>query len=290
MTPAATARVIDGKAVAAELRATVTERAAAFAAAQNRPPALATILVGEDPASHVYVGMKHKGCEEVGIHSVDHRLPATVASSELAELMRELGANDEVDGILLQLPLPDALDDNAMTELIDPAKDVDGLTSASAGHLVQGRPAMVPCTPAGVMRLLDHAGAQLRSAHAVVVGRSNLVGRPLATLLLQRDATVTVCHSKTADMGAVTRQADVLVPCVGRPGLITAELVKPGAVVIDVGTTLTEDGLRGDVDFDSVSTVAAALTPVPGGVGPMTIACLLDNTVTAAMRRSGMEN
>jgi methylenetetrahydrofolate dehydrogenase (NADP+)/methenyltetrahydrofolate cyclohydrolase len=206
----------------------------------------------------------------------------------LAALIAQANANDEIDGILLQLPLPDGLDDDAMTETIDPAKDVDGLTSTSAGRMVQGRPTLVPCTPSGVMRLLDHAGARLRGAHAVVLGRSNLVGRPLATLLLQRDATVTVCHSNTADLSAVTRLADVLVSCVGRPGLVTGEMVKPGAIVIDVGTTRAGDGLRGDVDFDSVSPVAAALTPVPGGVGPMTIACLLDNTVTAAARRTGL--
>ncbi len=290
MTSAATARVIDGKAVAAELRAEVAVRAERFAAAEGRPPALTTILVGDDPASHIYVGMKHKACDEVGIHSTDRRLEDGASAGDLAALLEQLGANDEIDGILLQLPLPAGLDDNAMTELIDVEKDVDGLTSASAGRVVQGRPALVPCTPSGVMRLIDHTGTPLRGAHAVVVGRSNLVGRPLATLLLQRDATVTVCHSKTADMGAMTRQADVLVSCVGRPGLITAEMVKPGAVVIDVGPTRTDDGLRGDVDFDSVAAVAGALTPVPGGVGPMTIACLLDNTVTAALRRAGMDD
>ncbi len=290
MTSAATARVIDGKAVAAELRAEVAVRAERFAAAEGRPPALTTILVGDDPASHIYVGMKHKACDEVGIHSTDRRLEDGASAGDLAALLEQLGANDEIDGILLQLPLPAGLDDNAMTELIDVEKDVDGLTSASAGRVVQGRPALVPCTPSGVMRLIDHTGTPLRGAHAVVVGRSNLVGRPLATLLLQRDATVTVCHSKTADMGAMTRQADVLVSCVGRPGLITAEMVKPGAIVIDVGTTRTDDGLRGDVDFDSVAAVAGALTPVPGGVGPMTIACLLDNTVTAALRRAGMDD
>lgn len=285
---AATA-VIDGRAVAADLRAAVAQRVERFTQHAGRAPALATILVGDDPASHVYVGMKHKACAEVGIVTADHPLAAATPADELAALLRELGANDEVDGILLQLPLPDALEADAMTELIDPAKDVDGLTSASAGRVLQGRTALVPCTPAGVMLLLDSTGVQLRGSHAVVVGRSNLVGRPLATLLLQRDATVTVCHSKTPDMGAITRQGDVLVSCVGRPGLISADMVKPGAIVIDVGTTRSADGLRGDVDFDAVATVAGAITPVPGGVGPMTIACLLDNTVAAAARRAGLE-
>jgi methylenetetrahydrofolate dehydrogenase (NADP+)/methenyltetrahydrofolate cyclohydrolase len=290
VTETAQAQLIDGKAVAAELRAEVAERAARFAGAQGRQPALATVLVGDDPASQVYVSMKHKACEEAGIRTLDHRLPQHTPASELSELIGQLNENDEIDGILLQLPLPEGLDDAQMTELIDPQKDVDGLTSISAGRVVQGRPALVPCTPAGVMLLIEHAGQDLRGAHAVVLGRSNLVGRPLSTLLLQRDATVTVCHSKTPDLGAITRQADVLVSCVGRPGLITGEMVKPGALVIDVGTTRTDDGLRGDIDFDSVSPVAGLLTPVPGGVGPMTIACLLDNTVAAASRRAGHED
>ncbi len=286
----AVADVIDGRAVAASLRDEVAARVRAFEQSQGRAPALATILVGEDPASQVYVGMKHKACAEAGIGALDDRLPADTSAGELAALIAQANANDEVDGILLQLPLPAGLDDAELTELIDPAKDVDGLTSTSAGRLVQGRRTLVPCTPAGVMRLLDHVGAQLRGAHAVVLGRSNLVGRPLATLLLRRDATVTVCHSKTSDLGAVTAQADVLVSCVGSPGLVTGEMVKPGAVVIDVGTTRADEGLKGDVDFDAVATVASAITPVPGGVGPMTIACLLDNTVTAALRRAGMED
>lgn len=279
-------KVIDGRAVAAGLRAQVADQVAVFREQHGRAPVLTTILVGDDPASAVYVANKHKACSEVGIEGRDRRLPATVAQAELAELIAELAADDAVDGILLQLPLPEGLDDDAMTELIPPEKDVDGLTSQSAGRLVQGRDGLVPCTPSGVMILLDHAGVELAGAEAVVVGRSNLVGLPAARLLLARNATVTTCHSRTKDLAAVTRRADVLISCVGSPGLIDGAMVKPGAVVIDVGTTRTEDGLSGDIDFDSVLGIAGAITPVPGGVGPMTIACLLDNTVKAARARA----
>lgn len=279
-------KVIDGKAVAAELRAKVAERAAAFAAEAGRAPTLATILVGDDPASHVYVNNKHKACAEVGITSEDHRIPADTSAKDLAALIAQLNERDEVDGILLQLPLPDGLDDDAMTELILPEKDVDGLTTINAGRMIQGRDALVPCTPSGVMILLDHVGAELSGAEAVVLGRSNLVGRPVASLLLARNATVTTCHSRTRDLAEVTRRADVLVACVGSPKLVTGEMIKPGAIVIDVGTTRAEDGLTGDVDFDSAIGVAGAITPVPGGVGPMTIACLLDNTLKAAEARA----
>lgn len=275
-------KVIDGKAVAAGLRAKVAERAAAFAESTGRAPTLATILVGDDPASHVYVNNKHKACAEVGITSEDHRIPADTSAADLAELITTLNDREEVDGILLQLPLPDGLDDDAMTELISPDKDVDGLTTVNAGRMIQGRDALVPCTPSGVMILLDHVGAELSGAEAVVLGRSNLVGRPVASLLLSRNATVTTCHSRTRDLGEVTRRADVLVACVGSPKLVTGDMIKPGAIVIDVGTTRAEDGLTGDIDFDSAQGVAGAVTPVPGGVGPMTIACLLDNTLKAA--------
>lgn len=279
------AAIIDGKAVAAALRAKVKGRADEFAARAGRRPALATILVGDDPASLVYVGMKHKACEEAGIESRDHRIDATVEAAALGQVLLDLNNDDTVDGILLQLPLPSGLDGAQMTELIDPLKDVDGLTSVNAGRMLQGREALIPCTPSGVMLLLEQQGVELSGADAVVVGRSNLVGRPLAALLLARNATVTVCHSKTRDMAAVCKRADVLISCVGQPGLINASMVRPGAVVIDVGTTRTDDGLRGDVDFAPVAEVASAITPVPGGVGPMTIACLLENTVTAATRR-----
>lgn len=280
-----TTKLIDGKAIAATLRSKVAVRAEEFAAAHDRPPRLVTILVGDDPASHVYVNNKHKACAEVGIDSEDERLPADTGTDYLASLIAELNRRDDVDGILLQLPLPDGLDDAEMSELIAPEKDVDGLTTVNAGRVVQGRPALVPCTPSGVMILLEEAGAKLSGAEAVVVGRSNLVGRPVASLLLGRNATVTSCHSRTHDLGEVTRRADVLVACVGSPKLIGADMVKPGAIVIDVGTTRGEDGLVGDVDFDAVQGIAGAVTPVPGGVGPMTIACLLDNTVKAAEAR-----
>ncbi len=279
-------RTIDGKAVAEELRRTVAAEVAEFREQHGRAPSLTTILVGEDPASKIYVASKHKACAEVGIDSRDERLPADTSSDYLAGLIGDLARDDSVDGILLQLPLPDGLDDDAMTELIPPTKDVDGLTSASAGLLVQGRDGLVPCTPSGVMVLLSHVGAELAGSRAVVVGRSNLVGRPLASLLLAADATVTTCHSRTRGLAEITRGADILVSCVGRPGLITGEMVKPGAVVIDVGTTRGEDGLMGDVDFASVQGVASAASPVPGGVGPMTIACLLANTVRAARARA----
>jgi methylenetetrahydrofolate dehydrogenase (NADP+)/methenyltetrahydrofolate cyclohydrolase len=279
-------QIIDGKAVAVELRVQVAKDAAEFKDAHGRAPSLTTVLVGDDPASNVYVNMKHKACAEVGIESTDQRLPADTSAEYLAGLLQDLNADDAVDGILLQLPLPDGLDDDAITELIDPAKDVDGLTAVNAGRVVQGRDALVPCTPSGVMLLLERAGAELSGAEAVVVGRSNLVGRPVASLLLGQNATVTTCHSRTRDLAAVTRRADVLVACVGMPRLITGDMVKPGAVVIDVGTSREENGLVGDVDFDDVNGVAGALTPVPGGVGPMTIACLLANTVKAAAARA----
>jgi methylenetetrahydrofolate dehydrogenase (NADP+)/methenyltetrahydrofolate cyclohydrolase len=279
------AQVIDGKAVAAELRQSVASGVAEFSSRHGRAPALTTILVGDDPASKVYVGNKHRACAEVGITSADERLPADTSAEYLAGLIGDLARDDAVDGILLQLPLPDGLDDDAMTELIPPEKDVDGLTSASAGRLVQGRAGLVPCTPTGVMRLLEHLGSGLSGAEAVVVGRSNLVGKPLASLLLAKNATVTTCHSRTRELGEVTRRADVLISCVGSPGLIDGSMIKPGATVIDVGTTRTDDGLSGDVDFASALGVAGAITPVPGGVGPMTIACLLENTLSAARAR-----
>lgn len=275
------ARVIDGREVAAVVRDRVAAEVRELRE-QGVKPGLATVLVGDDPASEVYVRMKHRACDEVGIDSFDHEPPATVSAGELGALMAELGADPRVSGILLQLPLPEHLEADALTARIPAAKDVDGLTPASAAALVQGRPGLVPCTPAGVMELLAHAGVELEGSRAVVLGRSALVGRPLAALLLAADATVTQCHSRTRDLGAVCREADVLVSAVGRPGTITAEMVRPGAVVIDVGTNRGEQGLVGDVEFESVAEVAGAITPVPGGVGPMTIAMLLSNTVRAA--------
>jgi methylenetetrahydrofolate dehydrogenase (NADP+)/methenyltetrahydrofolate cyclohydrolase len=278
------ARIIDGKAVAARIRDEVRREVDAM----DRKPGLATILVGDDPASAVYVRMKREDSAEVGIESFHHEPGADVAPEDLAVLIRELNADDRVHGILLQLPLPDHLDQDQFISLIDPAKDVDGLTSANAGLLMQDRDeAMVPCTPAGVMELLREAGAELEGARAVVVGRSILVGKPLAQLLLAANATVTHCHSRTRDLPAVCREADVLIAAVGSPGLVGAEMVREGAVVIDVGTNRTDDGLVGDVDFDAVRERAGAITPVPGGVGPMTRAMLLVNTLRAARRPAG---
>jgi methylenetetrahydrofolate dehydrogenase (NADP+) / methenyltetrahydrofolate cyclohydrolase len=275
------ARIIDGKAVAAHVRERVRTEVESLAT-DGVKPGLATIIVGDDPASHVYVRNKRKACEEAGIASFDHDLPASTHESEVADLITALGADDAVSGILLQLPVPGHIDSDAMIELIDPLKDVDGLTTVNAGRLVQGREGLVSCTPAGVIELLDSDGVELRGAEAVVIGRSQLVGRPLASLLLARDATVTMCHSRTRHLADICLRADVLVAAVGRPGLVTADMVREGAVVIDVGTNRTDAGLVGDVDFHAVAQKAAAITPVPGGVGPMTIAMLLVNTVKAA--------
>ncbi|HEY3190043.1 MAG TPA: bifunctional methylenetetrahydrofolate dehydrogenase/methenyltetrahydrofolate cyclohydrolase FolD [Solirubrobacteraceae bacterium] len=275
------ARIIDGQAVAAEVR----ERVAREAEELPERPGLATILVGDDPASATYVRMKRQDSAQVGIESFHHEPGADVSQEALVDLIRSLNADERVHGILLQLPLPGHLDADAMTALIDPAKDVDGLTPVSAGLLAQGRPGLVPCTPLGVMELLRHVGTGLEGARAVVVGRSQLVGKPLATLLLAANATVTHCHSRTRGLGAVCREADVLVAAAGRPRLITGDMVRPGATVIDVGTNRAEGGLVGDVDFDVVRQVAGAITPVPGGVGPMTRAMLLANTLRAARRQ-----
>jgi methylenetetrahydrofolate dehydrogenase (NADP+)/methenyltetrahydrofolate cyclohydrolase len=278
------AEIIDGKAVAARVRADVAREVASLPGR----PGLATVLVGDDPASAMYVRMKREDSAEVGIESFHHGLGADTAANELAELLRDLNADERVHGILLQLPLPDHLDQDEFISLIDPAKDVDGLTAVNAGLLVQGRPeAVVPCTPAGVMELLRDVGAPLEGARAVVIGRSILVGKPLAQLLLAANATVTHCHSRTRDLAAVCREADVLVAAVGSPRLVTGEMVGEGAVVIDVGTNRTDDGLVGDVDFDAAAERARAITPVPGGVGPMTRAMLLVNTLRAARARYG---
>jgi len=275
------ARVIDGKAVAARVRETV----AAEVAELPSPPGLATILVGEDPASAVYVRMKREDSAEVGIESFHHEPGGDVSQVELAELIRALNADERVHGILLQLPLPSHLDQDELIGLIDPAMDVDGLTPVNAGLLVQGRPeAIAPCTPAGVMELLREEEVELECARAVVIGRSILVGKPLASLLLAANATVTHCHSRTRDLAAVCREADVLVAAAGSPGLVTGEMVGEGATVIDVGTNRVDGALVGDVEFESASERARAITPVPGGVGPMTRAMLLVNTIAAYRR------
>jgi methylenetetrahydrofolate dehydrogenase (NADP+) / methenyltetrahydrofolate cyclohydrolase len=280
------ATIIDGKAVAAEVRANVADLVREFESAHDRKPGLATVLVGDDPASQVYVGNKRKQTEEVGMRSIHHGLDDSTPQEELLALIRELNADEDVDGILVQLPLPPAIDQDAVVRTIDARKDVDGLTPISAGLLAQGRPGLVPCTPRGVMELLGHAGVEVEGADAVVVGRSILVGRPLSSLLLNASATVTVCHSRTRDLGAVCRRADILIAAVGSPGMVKGDWVKPGAAVIDVGINRTDDGLVGDVEFDAAEEVAGAITPVPGGVGPMTIAMLLSNTLRAATARA----
>jgi methylenetetrahydrofolate dehydrogenase (NADP+) / methenyltetrahydrofolate cyclohydrolase len=276
------ATIIDGKAVAARVRAEVARDVETFVAEGGTAPGLATILVGDDPASAIYVANKHKAATEVGIQTFDHRLPADTSQEEVAALLARCNQDPEVSGILLQLPVPPPLDGPALTALIDPAKDVDGLTPVSAGLLAHATPGLVPCTPSGVMELLRDAGTDLSGARAVVIGRSILVGKPVAALLLMADATVTVCHSRTRDLAGVCAQADVLIAAVGSPRLVTADFVKPGATVIDVGMNRIDEGLVGDVDFDAVAQVAGAITPVPGGVGPTTIAFLLRNTLTAA--------
>jgi len=276
------ARLIDGKAVATRVRERVREQVAQL----RTPPGLATILVGNDPASAVYVRMKREDCAEVGIESFHHEPGGDVSQEALAALIESVNADERVHGILLQLPLPDHLDQDPLISLIDPAKDVDGLTPVNAGLLVQGRPeAISPCTPAGVMELLREADIEVGGARAVVIGRSILVGKPLASLLLAADATVTHCHSRTRDLAAICREADILVAAAGKPGLISGEMVLEGAAVIDVGTNRVDGKLVGDVEFASVSERAGAMTPVPGGVGPMTRAMLLVNTLAAARAR-----
>ena len=278
------AEIIDGKAVAARVR----ERVAREIQELGTKPGLATILVGDDSASAIYVRMKREDSAQVGIESFHHQPGGDMAPEELTKLIRSLNADERVHGILLQLPLPGHLDQDEFISLIDPAKDVDGLTSANAGLLLQGRDeAIVPCTPAGVVELLAEAEVELEGARAVVLGRSILVGKPVAQLLLAANATVTHCHSRTRDLPGVCREADVLIAAVGSPRLVTGEMVREGSVVIDVGTNRTDEGLVGDVDFESVREKARAITPVPGGVGPMTRAMLLANTLKAARARAG---
>ncbi len=282
---ARTGTTIDGRAVAARVRERVASEVAALRSDRGVHPGLATILVGDDPASELYVRRKREACAEAGIRSFHEPLSPETSAPELAALIDRLNADPAVHGILLQLPLPAGLDAGAMTARIAPEKDVDGLHPINAGLLAQGSPeATVPCTPAGVMELLREAGVELAGAGAVVIGRSSLVGRPVASLLLGANATVTHCHSRTRDLAAVCREAEVIVAAAGVPRLVTADMVAEGATVIDVGTNRTEAGLVGDVDFEPVSRVARAITPVPGGVGPMTIAMLLDNTLRAARR------
>lgn len=282
------AQILDGKALAAEIRSEVKTQVAALAE-KGVSTALAVILVGDDSASQVYVRNKIKACADTGIRSLEFRMPAETTQQQLLAKIAELNADESVDGILVQLPLPKQINADAVISAIDPAKDVDGFHVANAGALVTGKQGFVPCTPFGVMRLIEKSGVNPRGKSAVIIGRSNIVGKPMALLLLAADATVTVAHSRTPDLSAVTRNADILVAAVGRAKLIKADMVKPGAVVIDVGMNRDENGkLCGDVDFAEVKEIAGSITPVPGGVGPMTIAMLMQNTVLAAQMRRGI--
>lgn len=276
--------IMDGRSVAARLKETAAQEALALA--QNgMMPHLAVVLVGENAASQVYVRNKENACKKAGIHSTVLRLPENCTQAELEDAVRALNEDASVHGILVQLPLPDHLDEAAVLRLIDPDKDVDGFHAMNSGRLMNGQRGFVPCTPLGVMRMLEAYGIPVRGKHAVVIGRSNIVGKPMAMLLLAADATVTICHSKTENLAQIARQADILVAAVGRPRFVTADMVKPGATVIDVGINRVDGAIVGDVDFDGVSEIAGYLTPVPGGVGQMTIAMLLANTLDAARNR-----
>lgn len=283
-----TAEVIDGKAFAADMRARVAEHVTRLREENGITPGLAVVLVGEDPASQVYVRSKGKQTVEAGMESFEHRLPADTDEATLLKLIADLNGDARVHGILVQLPLPDHLNSDLVINSIDPAKDVDGFHISNVGLLGTGQKSMVPCTPLGCLMLLREALGDLSGKDAVVIGRSNIVGKPMAQLLLRDSATVTIAHSRTANLPELCRRADILVAAVGRPRMIRGDWIKPGAVVIDVGINRTEDGLVGDVDFDSARAVAGAITPVPGGVGPMTIACLLANTLTATARAHGL--
>jgi len=283
-----TARLMDGLAVAKRVRVEVADGVASLVAADRPAPGLATVLVGDDPASEVYVRNKRRQCVESGMVDLHRHLPTDISQVELEAVIDELAVDPAVSGILLQLPVPDHLDSTALLRRIPASKDVDGLTEANAGLLAQGRWGLTPCTPSGVIRLLDEYEVELAGAEAVVIGRSVLVGRPMAQLLLQRNATVTMCHSRTRDLAEVCRRADVLVVAAGVPGIVGAEAVRPGAAVVDVGIHRTPAGLTGDVRFDEVEPVAGLLTPVPGGVGPMTITMLLVNTMEAAERAAAL--
>jgi len=283
--------ILDGKALSERVRHRLAERVAALKAAGRRAPGLAVVLVGEDPASQVYVGSKVKQTEAVGMVSIEHRLPATTSESDLLALVEALNRDETVDGILVQLPLPAHIDSEKVLVTIDPAKDVDGFHPVNVGKLAVGAKGLVPCTPRGCIALLKEARRDLTGLHAVVVGRSNIVGKPVAQLLLQENCTVTIAHSKTVDLPGVCRQADILVAAVGRPEMVRGDWVKPGAIVIDVGINRVakpEGGSRivGDVAYEGAARVAGAITPVPGGVGPMTIACLLENTLDAYESRN----
>jgi methylenetetrahydrofolate dehydrogenase (NADP+) / methenyltetrahydrofolate cyclohydrolase len=280
------AKILDGKQLAQQIRSELAEEVIEFIQNNGVVPCLAAVLVGEDPASEVYVRNKRKACEAVGIESQMYRLGADSSLDDLLKLIAKLNKDGEVHGILVQLPLPRQIDKNRVLSAVSPLKDVDAFHPENVGRLVQGRPRFLPCTPQGVQQLLTRSGIEIAGRHVVILGRSEIVGRPLSIMLSQRgpagEATVTICHSRTRDLPSVTRLADILVAAIGRPKFVTADMVKPGAAVVDVGINRTEDGVVGDVDFDAVAEVAGAITPVPGGVGPLTIAMLLRNTLSAA--------
>jgi methylenetetrahydrofolate dehydrogenase (NADP+)/methenyltetrahydrofolate cyclohydrolase len=282
-------QLIDGKALAAQVHERVARGAAEFLERSGRQPVLTVVLVGDDPASATYVRNKKRGCRKVGIESREHLLPASTSQAELLDLVGALNGDPAVDGILVQLPLPKQIDPDAVIEAIDPAKDADGFHPANLGRLMAGRPGVVPCTPLGCLRMLEHTGVPLAGARAVVVGRSIIVGKPMAQLLTNAHATVTVCHTRTRDLPERIGEAEILIAAAGRPGMVRGDWIREGAVVIDVGTTRLESGeLAGDVEFEAAARRAAWISPVPGGVGPMTIACLLENTLAAARARTGI--
>ncbi len=283
------AQLIDGKALAQQVRDRLAKESAELFAKKAMKPGLATILVGDDPASHVYVRNKQKACELAGIYVDDHKLSASTTQAELLALIDKKNADSKIHGILVQLPLPKHIDSKVILEAVSPLKDADGFHPYNFGRLVEGHPVFEACTPKGVIKMIESTGVPIEGKRAVVVGRSNIVGKPLALMLLQRNATVTICHSKTKDLPAVCREAEVLLVAIGKAKFVTADMVREGAVVIDVGTNKTSEGkLCGDVDFDTVSQKAGWISPVPGGVGPMTIAMLLENTVESAKKAAGM--
>jgi methylenetetrahydrofolate dehydrogenase (NADP+)/methenyltetrahydrofolate cyclohydrolase len=278
---------VDGLALAQELRSELAEEVAKLVAGGRRPPCLAVVLVGDDPASASYIQGKRRACRRVGMHSIERDLPASASQDEVLAAVRELNADDGVDGILVQLPLPSRVSPNAVAGAIDPAKDVDGVGPLNAGRLLLGEPGLFPCTPLGILAILDRHGVPLEGAHAVVIGRSQIVGKPVSLLLQQRNATVTMCHSRTRDLPALCRSADVVVAAVGRPRMVRREWIRPGAAVIDVGVSEVDGVLVGDVDFEGVQGVAGLVTPHRRGVGPMTITMLLRNTLQACRTRTG---
>ncbi len=291
-----TARILDGKAISARIREEIAADVAEFVRLHQVTPCLAAVLVGEDPASEVYVRNKQRACEKAGIQSHLHRLPADTSEAQLLDRVRALNQDPQVHGILVQLPLPPQIQETKILDAVNPLKDVDAFHAENVGLVVQGRARFLPCTPHGVMQILHRSEIPVAGKHVVIVGRSEIVGKPLANMLVQRDShlgpqavngTVTICHSRTADLPTVTREADILVAAIGQARLITADMIKPGAVMIDVGINRTEDGLVGDIDFAGVADVAAAITPVPGGVGPLTVTMLLRNTLTAAAAQQG---